>query len=260
MPVAPNIPALKRRLDRFFYTKAAKDVDALQSMLIGNLREFPRVVVIGGLVRDFAREGRKAFRSDVDLVIDASSEDVNAFAKRLGATPNKFGGYRFHNAPWQIDFWALETTWSARESGVKLTEIEDVLMFTFFDWDAIAYDLRRHLVIGSDDYLDRIRSKILDINLSKTPTPENNLLRAVRRLTLWGVHAGPQLRKFIEEHLDDVTLRELQRKEKKQRHLEPVTSRWSSALSARRMLLGKSSHGGRATQPELPHIQVTSGD
>ena len=82
-------------------------------------------------------------------------------------------------------FWALETTWAARHAGVSVTRLEDVIRCTFFDWDAVAYDLRARRLICSRDYLGRIRQGTLDINLRPTPSPEGNLLRWIRRLVVW---------------------------------------------------------------------------
>ncbi|WP_216076156.1 hypothetical protein, partial [Acinetobacter baumannii] len=63
-----------------------------------------------------------------------------------------------------------------------MRKLEDVLLGTFFDWDAIAYDLWERKLICSDDYLERIRAKRLDINLQPNPSPMGNLVRAIRRL------------------------------------------------------------------------------
>jgi hypothetical protein len=237
MPVAPDRWALKRRLDRFFVTNRAGEMTALRTVLAARFQDFHRVAVIGGLVRDFAREGRTGFRSDVDLVIEAPAAKVQELAVELQAIPNRFGGYGFRDGPWRIDFWAMETTWAARHAGVRLTHLEDVLRCTFFDWDAAAYDLRTHRVMCSDDYLERLRLGVLDINLLESPSPKGNLLRAIRRLVLWRARPGPALRAFIEQHLNEATFRELQAYEQQQRHLHLVMPRWADARTASHALL-----------------------
>lgn len=186
-------------------------MELLQAALNSNFRAFDRVAVIGGLVRDFAHEGRSGFRSDVDLVIDDSKEKVALLAEKLSATPNRFGGYGYKSGPWKIDFWALETTWARRH--VPMQRIEDILLGTFFDWDAVAYDLWERKLICQDDYLERIRAKQLDINLKPNPSPMGNLVRAIRRLVLWQVSPGEKLKCFIDEHLDESTLLRVQEKE-----------------------------------------------
>ena len=236
MPIAPDLSALKRRLDRYFWANRSAEMALLHQALTTHFGTFDRVAVIGGLVRDFAREGRAGFRSDVDLVIEASADRVAELARTLKATPNRFGGYGFRDGPWQIDFWALETTWAARHAGISISRLEDVIGCTFFDWDAVAYDLRARRLICSRDYLDRVWQATLDINLRPTPSPVGNLLRSMRRLFLWRLQAGPALRGFIEEHLDEETFRLIQVKEW-QLYPFRVTSVWENARAARRALL-----------------------
>jgi hypothetical protein len=230
MPTAPNHSALKRRLDRYFWNNATAEMTHLKAAFDQYFVSFERVAVIGGLVRDFAREGRSGFRSDVDLVIDAPDVEVTQLAQRLGASPNRFGGYGYKEGPWKIDFWALETTWARQH--VPIHKLEDVVAGTFFDWDAVAYDLWERRLICADGYLDRIRQRTLDINLRANPSPMGNLVRTIRRLVLWQVYPGPQLRNFIDEHLNDVALRFVQAKERElfSHHISTV---WRSADEAR---------------------------
>ena len=230
MSTAPSKEALKRRLDRYFWANNTGEMEFLHQVLEANFNGFERVAVIGGLVRDFAHGGRMSFRSDLDLVIDAPKESVAALASTLRATANRFGGFGCRQGPWKIDFWALETTWARRY--VPLHSLEDIVSSTFFDWDAAAYDLKRKKLICSDDYLTRIRSRTLDVNLLRNPSPLGNLLRAVRRLMIWRVQAGPLLKAFIDQHLDDESLGVIQLKELE---LYPVavSMRWATASDAK---------------------------
>src|ERR1700720_1018771 len=113
MPVAPDLHSLKRRLDRYFWASNSAELVRLREILNEQFGAFTHIGVVGGLVRDFAREGRSGFRSDVDLVIEAPEALVAALARRLNARPNTFGGFAYHCKPWKIDFWALEATWAA---------------------------------------------------------------------------------------------------------------------------------------------------
>lgn len=234
MSTAPNKSALKRRLDRYFWANETGEMVFLRRVLEDRFAAFDRIAVIGGLVRDFAREGRAGFRSDVDLVIDAPADRVAALAAELGATSNRFGGFGCKQGPWKIDFWALETTWARRH--VSVQRLEDIVACTFFDWDAIAYDLKGRRLICADNYLGRIRKRTLDINLLPNPSPMGNLVRAVRRLVLWKLQAGPSLQGFISEHLDEAALRFIQEKEA-ELYASPVSTRWSTADKARAALL-----------------------
>jgi len=234
MQIAPNKSALKRRLDRYLWLNNSSEIQLLRAALNANFKCFDRVAIIGGLVRDFAREGRSGFISDVDLVIDDSKEAVAQLAQRLKATPNRFGGYGYKSGLWKIDFWALETTWARQY--LKIDNLDDILSCTFFDWDAVAYNLWERKLICSDDYLERLNSKILDINFRPNPSPMGNLVRTVRRLMLWQAEPGQKLTKFIEEHLDDNSLRLVQIKEKEIFNFQVSTS-WNTAEEAKSALL-----------------------
>jgi len=234
MPTAPNKHALKQRLDRYFWANSTGEMAFLRRVLDEHFASFDRIAVIGGLVRDFAHEGRSGFHSDLDLVIDAPQERVAELAVMLNATSNRFGGFGCGQGPWKIDFWALETTWARRH--VQVESLDDIISCTFFDWDAIAYDLKGRRLICSQDYLSRVRRKTLDINLLPNPSPLGNLVRAVRRLMIWKVQAGPTLREFIKEKLDEPALRFIQAKEV-ELYANPVSTGWMTAAEARMTLL-----------------------
>lgn len=247
MSTAPSKNALKQRLDRYFWANNTGEMEFLRQVLDASFTDFKRVAVIGGLVRDFAHGGRSSFRSDLDLVIDAPKESVAELASSLRATPNRFGGFGCKQGPWKIDFWALETTWARKY--IPLQSLEDIVFSTFFDWDAVAYDLKDRKLICSQDYLIRIKSKTLDVNLLPNPSPKGNLVRAVRRLMIWQVQAGPLLREFIEQHLDDQALRFIQAKEL-ELYPAAVSAHWATAAEAKKALLRESRHR-TATQFEL---------
>ena len=82
-----------------------------------------------------------------------------------GGERNRFGGYRINLGNWKVEAWLLENTW-ARQAGICDVEtLEDVFDTTFFDWDAIAYDVTRRRVVCDVDYFERIASRILEIRL-----------------------------------------------------------------------------------------------
>ena len=67
MRVAPDLSALKSRFDRYFWANRSGEMALLQQLLSDHFSAFDRIAVIGGLVRDFAREGRTGFQSDINL-------------------------------------------------------------------------------------------------------------------------------------------------------------------------------------------------
>jgi hypothetical protein len=209
LSVAATKAILKRRVDEYLWRDKSSTVAKLRRLLKDNFLAFDRVAVIGGMVRDLARAGKPGFKSDIDLVVDAPVRDVETLAARLSAKPNRFGGYSYVTDAWKVDFWALHSTWAYREGHAKVDRLEDVTRCTFFDWDAVLYDVQRRQVVCDADYLDRIRTKRIEINLSATPSINGNLLRAVRRILLWDLEPGPLLHAFIAQHLSEASFKEI---------------------------------------------------
>lgn len=237
MSVAPDLRSLKLRLDRYFGNdNKSQEMDCLRGIWKDHLDQFEKVGVIGGLVRDFARGGRSAFKSDLDLVIEASSAKVVRFAESVGASPNRFGGYGFVYGPWKIDFWALERTWAATNGHVQVSHLPDVIRCTFFDWDAVVYDIKQKKLSCDGDYLEKIRSSQLEINLRANPSELGNLLRAARRIIRWRLEPGPVLRNFIVERLNDQAFNRM-RKEERQKFSFRVTDEYDDAKKLRHALL-----------------------
>jgi hypothetical protein len=206
MHVAAGLPQLKRRVDDYIWREAGAPIQRLRDILDTHFMAFASVAIVGGLVRDIARRGKVGFKSDVDLVIAADTAEVSALARTLNATPNRFGGYASRHPHWKIDFWALETTWAATNGHADVHRIQDVLATTFFDCDAVCYEIKSRKLYAHDDYLDRLEDRVIDINLLPNPSIEGNLLRAIRRILMWGYHPGPRLHQFINQYLNDASL------------------------------------------------------
>ena len=213
--IAADKNAIKQRMDEYLWQRETTSALALRKHLKKYFFHFEHVAIIGGMVRDIARAGGDSFKSDVDLVIDAPPSDVANFATRMNATPNRFGGYSFTEDCWKFDFWALETTWAHRAGHANITKLEDITNCTFFDCDAILYDLKTKKVICSDNYLDRLRSSTIEISLMHTPSITGNLLRAIRRILLWNLNPGPKLQDFILQNLDDKIFAEISDRNKR---------------------------------------------
>lgn len=194
---------LKRRIDDFLWKDRSMPVTRLRHLLEEQFSSLGRVAIVGGFVRDFARNGRKAFRSDIDLVIEAPRHDVDVLALKLSAIPNRFGGYAFHHPHWKVDFWSLESTWAVVNGHATADRLEDLVNVTFFDCDAILYELGTKRVVADDAYFTRLALNQIDINLRPNPSEDGNLLRAIRRVFCWGAEPGPELRSFIWQTLDD---------------------------------------------------------
>ncbi|MFT3975730.1 MAG: hypothetical protein QM688_01245 [Sphingomonas bacterium] len=224
----------------------------LRQLLKQHFMGFEGIGIIGGLVRDFALGGRYAFRSDLDLVIQGDPHEVAELASRVGAVANRFGGYGYTEGPWKIDFWALQNTWAATAGHVAVRNLADVVQCTFFDWDAVVYDLRNRRVVCEKTYFQRIHSRQLEISLRSNPGEMGNLLRAARRIIRWRLTPGPVLAKFIVERLDEGTFAALKASERR-KYGDRMLDEFSSAAQLCAALLdGPHLQPERARQMALP--------
>lgn len=211
MSVAANESVLKQRIDDYLWREKSTTVVRLRGLLKKYFLQFDRVAVIGGMVRDLARVGKRGFKSDIDLVVDAPVEEIKNLAVRLCAKPNMFGGYSYAAECWKIDFWALRSTWAYTQGHAGIDRLEDVTGCTFFDWDAVLYDMQERRIFCDVNYLERLRNRKIEINLLATPSINGNLLRAVRRILLWDLEPGPRLHSFIMQHLSENSFKEITR-------------------------------------------------
>jgi hypothetical protein len=235
LPVADNNAILKRRVDDYLWRDKSSTVTKLRGLLNEHFTSFDRVAIVGGMIRDLARAGKRGFKSDVDLVVDAPTWEVAKLAERLNAKINRFGGYSYSTDHWKVDFWALHSTWAHRERHRIIYRLEDVIFCTFFDCDAVIYDLKHRQIITGSNYLDKLRNRTIDINLAETPSINGNLLRAVRRILLWDLEPGPLLRSFIMQHLSDTSLAEMARVDRAL-YVHSLVSKFSSAEGLREQI------------------------
>ncbi|WP_343345929.1 hypothetical protein WJT74_01290 [Sphingomicrobium sp. XHP0239] len=203
MTPAETLPKLKRRIDDYLWREDGMPIQRLREILATKFEPLGPVAIIGGLVRDIARKGKVGFRSDIDLVIDAEPARVAALAAELNATPNRFGGFASVQPHWKIDFWSLPNTWASSVGLVRTDTLADLVFTTFFDCDAICYEVQKRKVHALPDYLKRLAKRSIDVNLLPNPSIDGNLLRASRRILLWHFRPGSALRAFIERELNE---------------------------------------------------------
>ena len=191
---------LKKRLQRFFSYPANGRYAVFN--FIEELYPLGKVVVIGGMPRDIALGGSKEFSSDIDLVIDPNNlHDFQLFMEGKAAKQNKFGGYGTIIGKWRVDIWPLEKTWAKVEGLSSVDKFEDLLKVTFFNWDAILYDIKCNKVIASKDYFDHLNDRYLDINLITNPNPLGCTIRAIKAAHLHNAKFSYQLAVYVYENL-----------------------------------------------------------
>lgn len=168
------------------------------------LQKLGPVVVIGGLLRDLYLSGTREFRSDVDFVVDpASLREFEHFVNGFGAQPNQFGGYGIRLRHWRVDVWPLERTWASVSGHVAVNDFEDLIKSTFFDWDAVLYHLTERRVITTKTYFQRLRSKVIEINLEPNPNPLGNAVRALRYAYRWDAALGERLATHVAREIEN---------------------------------------------------------
>jgi hypothetical protein len=121
----------------------------------------------------------------------------------LSGKVNKFGGYGIRLNRWRVDVWPLERTWAAVAGHVAVSHLHDLTNITFFDWDAILYSVNEHKVTASPSYFDRLRQRVIDINLEPNPNPLGNAVRALRYAYRWDAALGDCLASFVMKQIRD---------------------------------------------------------
>lgn len=254
MTTAETLPKLKRRIDDYLWREDGLPIQRLREILATKFVPLGPVAIIGGLVRDIARKGKVGFRSDIDLVVDAEPERVAALAATLGAKPNRFGGFASIHPHWKVDFWSLPNTWASAVGLVRTETLADLVNTTFFDCDAICYELQKRKVHALPGYLERLAERTIDINLLPNPSIDGNLLRAARRILLWHFRPGPGLREFIDRELNQESFDRIVATEKLIYQNE-IVGTFSGPLQLAYALLGNemlTQFSGVGEQLELP--------
>jgi len=77
-----------------------------------------------------------------------------------------------------------------------------LLNVTFFNWDAIIYDLQNNNVITHDQYFENLSENILDINLKPSLDPLGNCVRAIRTIYRHHSKLTPTLVRYVNDVLE----------------------------------------------------------
>lgn len=201
--VAKSPSALRKRLRRLLSAERGAAGTELANVILPALEGVGAVALIGGAVRDVARGGVAAFKSDLDFVVRGSSASTfDRLMTSLAARPNRFGGYGLRFNRWRVDVWRLETTWAHSAGHCQVADFGDLIHSTFFDWDAAVFELATGKLHLADDYLGKLARGVLDLNLRANPNYQGALVRALRRGAMWNVYYGERLSSFALEMLD----------------------------------------------------------
>jgi hypothetical protein len=174
----------------------------LAAFMDGLWDRLPRSAVFGGFVRDFGLGVDARLRSDIDIVSEASSLEIEAALEGHSVIRNKFGGYRLYAGGRLFDIWSLDDTWAARQNLVRLNKLEDLYQTTFFNLDTGLLDYSRGRLLGnacSDDLEAALQRRVLDINLVANPDPTAMARRAVKMAIEKDLCLSPKLAQFVIE-------------------------------------------------------------
>lgn len=138
--------------------------------------------LFGGVLRDMAMFGRKGFASDIDLVVEGDWSHLTRYLEKLGASRNRFGGFRLYVEGCPVDIWAACETWAIREELVPYRGIESLTRTTILNWDAILFNWRTRVVVCPPNYFSDIQRCLMDVVLTKNPNPLGAAVRAFRHL------------------------------------------------------------------------------
>jgi len=194
--IATDSASLRKRVARFI----GKELAVLPPFheLMETAKSFGPIAVFGGLIRDLAFGYSREFSSDVDIVLNGMPADV--LARHLApyqAARNSFGGFRVPFGRWVFDLWTFETTWAFARGFVRGRELADLLRTTFFNWDAVLFELTTEELIARPSYFADVEARLLAINLRQTPNELGAAVRAFRLIAEGGVSVAPDLAAFL---------------------------------------------------------------
>ncbi len=198
--IATDSASLRKRVARF----VDKELAVLPPFyeLAEKAKSFGPIAIFGGLIRDLALGHSRAFSSDVDIVLKGMSVDV--LARHLvpyQAVRNSFGGFRVSFGRWVFDLWTFETTWAFAKGFVQGRELADLLRTTFFNWDAVLFELTKEELIARPSYFADLEARSLAINLRQTPNELGAAVRALRSIAEGGVSVAPDLAAFLHSQI-----------------------------------------------------------
>ncbi len=200
---ADNTQKLRRRANYFCFETSRRGRGEV-AKFIKDAQKFGDVAIIGGMLRDLCLVGNKRFVSDVDLVAHPQNlRDFDRWINEIGAQKNRFGGFGVVLEKWKVDIWPIQRTWAAKEGHCEVSNFNDLLKATFFNWDAVLFSLSERKLIANSNYFENLKNRILDINLRPNPNPLGNSVRALRYAYIWQASFKPQLAEFVLQTIKD---------------------------------------------------------
>ncbi len=194
---------LKNKVKYFFNSPKYERSEV--GVFVKDLKPLGNIAIFGGMLRDLTCGGNGSFFSDVDLVIDSNEEILRDYLKSYQVKINSFGGYRVSLNRWKIDIWPLENTWAFRERHVDGSKLEDLVKTTFFTWDAIIYNVNKDSIFHIENYFDKIKSRVVDINLEPNKNPLGIVTKSLQISLKNSAKLSPRLVEYILKNTEDIS-------------------------------------------------------
>lgn len=203
--IVKDFSALKKRIGRFLNSKKFERDEVFDLMELS--QKLGRVAIFGGMLRDLCIGGNRFFDSDVDLVFEQHDKgNLESLLKEYNYKLNAFGGYRIHLKKWHVDIWNIENTWAFKNNLVKQEGFKSLTKTTFFNWDAIVYEVDSGEIHSSENYLFNLHERYLDINLIENPNALSSVVRALRMMIKLNAKLSPALRNYVLNNIEKYNL------------------------------------------------------
>lgn len=199
--IVTDFRALKKRIGRFLNSKKFERDEVFDLMELS--QKLGRVAIFGGMLRDLCIGGNRFFDSDVDLVFEQHDKgNLETLLKEYRYKLNAFGGYRIQLKKWHVDIWNIENTWAFKNNIVKMDGFKSLTETTFFNWDAIVYEVDSGDIHSAENYLMNLHERYLDINLIENPNALGSMVRALRMMIKLNAKLSPSLCDYVFDNME----------------------------------------------------------
>jgi hypothetical protein len=170
-----------------------------------------RAVFFGGLLRDLMEFGSSANPRDLDIVVDASSNDeLYAFFKEIVVRRTRFGGLVIDLGPLRADLWCLRNTWAFGTGAFAQRSFVTLPKTTFLNVEAVAVEISGNgdPRVFDDGFFAAFGRREIDINFGTNPFPALCVVRSLITASSLHFALGNRLVDYIVRRSDHLAANE----------------------------------------------------
>lgn len=141
---------------------------------------------------------------DVDVVVEASLDDLARLFQDVLVRRTRFGGLHLNAKGWMLDVWPLSETWAFRELRIGSRDFEALTRTTFLNVEAVTVDLSRRpggRRVHALGFFEAVKTRTLDINLEENPFPQLAAIRALITASTLDYGLSRPLARYVAHHL-----------------------------------------------------------